>query len=59
MLESGADIVLAVDASPLRGQVQHRRDLVIADRPFNGDFLDDTPVILERAGTDIPPAGAS
>ena len=54
LLESGADIVLAVDASPLRDQVQHRRDMIIADRPFTGDFLDDTPVVLERAGVDIP-----
>jgi phosphoenolpyruvate phosphomutase len=56
LLESGADIVLAVDASPLRGET--RRDLVVADRPFTGDILDDTPVVLERAGAEIPPGEA-
>jgi len=53
LLESDADIVLAVDASSLREQVAHRRDLVITDRPFTGDILDETPVMLERAGADI------
>jgi phosphoenolpyruvate phosphomutase len=50
LLESGADIVLAVDAAPRGGK---DGDLVIADRPFTGDILDDTPVVLERAGAGI------
>src|SRR6185503_18330196 len=51
LLESGADIVLAVDAAARRGEAG--RDLVVADRPFTGDILDDSPIVLERAGSGI------
>ncbi|MBV9549264.1 MAG: phosphoenolpyruvate mutase [Alphaproteobacteria bacterium] len=56
LLECGADIALAVDVSPLKGEA--RRDLVIADRPYTGDILDDSPVLLKQAGTDINPGEA-
>lgn len=54
LLASNADIVLAVDAL---GQSQPMppaaRDLVIADRRFSGDYLDDAPVTLRRVAQDV------
>jgi phosphoenolpyruvate phosphomutase len=58
LLESSADIVLAVDAAPVRAGVAHKRDLVTADRPFSMDYLDDAPVQLARAAADIAPGEA-
>ena len=54
LLESGADIALAVDQSPRAGaQV---RDLVVADRPASRDYLDEGETRLVRMGADINPA---
>jgi phosphoenolpyruvate phosphomutase len=53
LLESSADIVLAVDAAFTRQDTSHKRDLVLADRPFSADYLDDAPVQLVRAGSGV------
>jgi phosphoenolpyruvate phosphomutase len=57
LLESGADIVLAVDSRSAPGAAA-ARDLITADRPFSADYLDDTPAHLVRASADIDPATA-
>jgi len=62
LLSSNADVVLAVDALNLvrRGVGPRVRDLVLADRPFSGDYLDDGPVQLLRMADDLgetPPCG--
>jgi phosphoenolpyruvate phosphomutase len=47
LLSAAGDIVVAVDAlEPLAGIRATQRDLVAADRPFSGDYLDDGPVRL-------------
>ena len=47
LLNSRADIVLAVDARPSTGAEAPRvRDLVEADRPYSGAYLDDAPAHL-------------
>jgi phosphoenolpyruvate phosphomutase len=47
LMSSGADIVLAVDALNLHhNPVPMARDMVIADRAFSGDYLDDQPARL-------------
>jgi phosphoenolpyruvate phosphomutase len=56
LLESGADIVLAVDQSPRAGV--NARDLVVADRPASRDYLDEAEVRLVRMGADADPAAA-
>jgi phosphoenolpyruvate phosphomutase len=49
------DIVLAVDALKLFGQGhEHYRDLVAADRPFSGSYLDEEPVRLRVMAPDLP-----
>ena len=48
------DIVLAVDALKLfENGPEHYRDLVVADRPFSGDYLDEEPVHLRNMSADI------
>ncbi len=54
LLRSDADVVLAVDslgAAPRPSATA--RDLVAADRPFSGDYLDDAPAHLRRIANDI------
>ncbi|HEX7854528.1 MAG TPA: phosphoenolpyruvate mutase [Sphingobium sp.] len=51
LLSSKADVVLAVDTSARQGM--RERDLVVADRPFSGNYLDDAPVHMDRMGSDI------
>ncbi|GGG37483.1 phosphoenolpyruvate mutase [Caldovatus sediminis] len=60
LLASGADAVLAVDASggARRGPSPSLPDLVVADRRFSGHFLDDAPAHLRRVANDIPPEEA-
>lgn len=53
LLESSADVVLAVDAAFARNDTGHKRDLVTADRPFSADYLDDAPVQLVQAGAGV------
>jgi phosphoenolpyruvate phosphomutase len=49
------DIVLAVDALKLFEQSgQQYRDLVAADRPFSGLYLDEEPVYLRAMAPDLP-----
>jgi phosphoenolpyruvate phosphomutase len=49
------DIVLAVDALKLFAQGhEHHRDLVAADRPFSGSYLDEEPVHLRVMAPDLP-----
>lgn len=53
LMRSEGDIVLAVDASAAaRARV---RDLVAADRPFEGDYLDDACVHLQEMSSKIAP----
>ncbi len=59
LMGSGADIVLAVDALNLPGARAGVRDLVVADRVFSGDYLDDAPVSLVRMGHDVLSEAAS
>ena len=61
LLSSRADMVLAVDASR-REAARSRartRDLVLADRPFSGNYLDDAPVHLTRLGHELGDAAPS
>ena len=59
LLASGADVVLAVDAlNPAHQRRPNPRDLVVADRRFSGDYLDDGPVHLRRMAHDIAPEEA-
>ena len=61
LLASGADVVLAVDASggaARQGSTPSPSDLVVADRRFSGHFLDDAPAHLRRMASDIPPEEA-
>lgn len=51
LLSSKADVVLAVDATARHGT--RERDLLIADRAFSGNYLDDAPVQLERMGSEL------
>jgi phosphoenolpyruvate phosphomutase len=54
LLRSEADVALAVDslgATPRPSATA--RDLVAADRPFSGDYLDDAPAHLRRIANDI------
>jgi phosphoenolpyruvate phosphomutase len=49
LMTSKADIVLAVDALNFnKGKASTQRDLVIADHPYSGDYLDDLPARLVR-----------
>ncbi|WP_255575444.1 phosphoenolpyruvate mutase [Caldovatus aquaticus] len=60
LLASGADAVLAVDASAPRPRRSSPSppDLVLADRRFSGHFLDDAPAHLLRVANDLPPEEA-
>jgi len=61
LLASGADVVLAVDASGGAARQEPSpgpSDLVVADRRFSGHFLDDAPAHLRRMASDIPPEEA-
>ena len=58
LLNSGADAVLAVDSNgsaPQRASSPNPRDLVVADRRFSGQYLDDSPAHLRFMGHDVPP----
>jgi phosphoenolpyruvate phosphomutase len=54
LLASHADVVLAVDALnlPAARAARSERDLVAADRPYSGDYLDDAPAHLVAVGPD-------
>ena len=60
LMSSSADIVLAVDALnlPHPGATPPRRDFVIADRRFSGDYLDDAPAKLVSMHADTACEGA-
>jgi phosphoenolpyruvate phosphomutase len=55
-MSSEGDIVLAVDAMSLSVKQPKKtlRDLVAADRPYSGSYLDDTPVHLKAMSESIP-----
>jgi phosphoenolpyruvate phosphomutase len=58
LLSADADVVLAVDAlNPNHLKRPNPRDLVVADRRFSGDQLDDTPASLRRVAHDVEPRG--
>jgi phosphoenolpyruvate phosphomutase len=54
LMADEGDIVLAVDALKLFEGREHYRDLVAADRPFSGSYLDEEPVHLRRMASDLP-----
>ncbi|TCP67538.1 phosphoenolpyruvate mutase [Sphingomonas sp. PP-CE-1G-424] len=51
LLSSKADVVLAVDAAQRKDT--RVRDLVLADHPFSGGYLDDAPAHMIRMGSDL------
>jgi len=53
LMAAEGDIVLAVDALKLFEGREHYRDLVAADRPFSGGYLDEEPVHLRRMSPDL------
>lgn len=55
LLSSKAEVVLAVDAT----NRAEARDLVLADQPFSGNYLDDAPAHLLRMGNDLAGAAPS
>jgi phosphoenolpyruvate phosphomutase len=56
LMAATGEIVVAVDArkTPSRSN-DKARDLVDADRPYSGDYLDDTPVLLRRVSPEVDP----
>ena len=57
LLAVDGDIVIAVDAlGALAGARATPRDLVAAERPFSGNYLDDAPVHLRSISQALPPA---
>jgi phosphoenolpyruvate phosphomutase len=55
LMAAKGDIVLAVDALKLfTPGHEHHRDLVAADRPFSGSYLDEEPVHLRAMAPDLP-----
>src|SRR4029077_12461307 len=57
LLAADGDIVVAVDAlGALAGARATPRDLVAAERPFSGNYLDDAPVHLRAISPGLPPA---
>ena len=57
LLAADGDIVVAVDAlGALAGARATPRDLVAAERPFSGNYLDDAPVHLKAVSADLPAA---
>jgi phosphoenolpyruvate phosphomutase len=60
LLAADGDIVVAVDAlGALAGVRATPRDLVAAERPFSGNYLDDAPVHLRAIAQDLPVAESS
>jgi phosphoenolpyruvate phosphomutase len=60
LLAADGDIVVAVDAlGALAGARQTARDLVVADRRFSGNYLDDAPVQLSSVSPDLSVAESS
>ena len=56
LLATDGDIVVAVDAlGPTRGGRAALRDLVAAERPFSGNYLDDAPIRLQAVSQTLPP----
>jgi phosphoenolpyruvate phosphomutase len=53
LLSSHADVVLAVDALNRSDATARVRDLVVADHPYSGDYLDDAPVHLQRMSHEL------
>ncbi|WP_241665492.1 phosphoenolpyruvate mutase [Teichococcus oryzae] len=53
LLGSKEDVVIAVDALAAPQQKAGPRDLVRADRPFSGSYLDDRPAYLEKVAQDV------
>jgi phosphoenolpyruvate phosphomutase len=57
LLAADGDIVVAVDTlGPLAGSRAAMRDLVVADRPFSGNYLDDDPIQLRLVSQILDPA---
>jgi len=57
LLAAEGDIVVAVDALGAGAAARATpRDLVAAERPFSGNYLDDAPVRLSTVSPDLPPA---
>lgn len=54
LLTSSADVVVAVDALASVQPWAGKRDLVMADRRYSGDYLDDQPATLRRMNQYIP-----
>lgn len=55
LMTDKGDIVLAVDAlKQFDNASEHYRDLVAADRPFSGSYLDEEPVHLRAMAADLP-----
>ncbi len=60
LLAADGDIVVAVDAlGALAGSRATPRDLVAAERPFSGNYLDDAPIRLCAVSPDLPMAQCS
>jgi phosphoenolpyruvate phosphomutase len=53
LLTSSADVVLAVDTLNSPHRRPDKRDLIVADSRFSGDYLDDSPAHLQRMADDI------
>ncbi|MDE2464715.1 MAG: phosphoenolpyruvate mutase [Alphaproteobacteria bacterium] len=53
LLDSSADVVLAVDSLLKERTAVQARDLVVCDRPFSADYLDEQPTYLRRMGSDL------
>lgn len=59
LLSADADVVLAVDAlDPNHQKRPNPRDIVVADRRFSGDYLDDTPANLRTVAHEVAPGAA-
>lgn len=54
LLTSSADVVVAVDALASVQPWAGKRDLVMADRRYSGDYLDDQPAMLRRMNQYVP-----
>jgi len=57
VMAAAGDIVVAVDARATSSRPHDRpRDLVAADRPCSGDYLEDEPVRLRQISAELDPA---
>jgi phosphoenolpyruvate phosphomutase len=57
LLSTPGDVVVAVDALGSTAKpARTPRDLVAADRPYSGDYLDDTPAHLQSMSAVLAPA---